>query len=385
VPSTDWISARNLLCVRLDTIGDVLMTGPAMRALRQTGPDRRVTLLTSPAGAAAAALMPEIDDVIVYAAPWMKTEREPGAASDLAMAELLRGRGFDAAAIFTVYTQSPLPAALLCQLAGIPLRLAHCRENPYLLLTDWVAETEPQGDVRHEVRRQLDLVAGVGARGADERLALALPRSARARVEGLLEQLGLAPGRGWVVLHPGSTAESRRYPAEGWAQACQTLSREHDLTVLLTGTGPEAALAAEVRQAAGAGVLVTDLPELADFAALLAAAPLLLAGNTGPVHVAAAVGTPVVDVYALTNPQHTPWAIPSRVLFHDVPCRWCYRSICPEGHHRCVRGVSPQDIVAAALSLLAGEPGPAVELPPVRADLMPRTARTTARGAHPPS
>jgi lipopolysaccharide heptosyltransferase II len=382
VPATDWISARNLLCVRLDTIGDVLMTGPAMRALRETGHDRQITLLTSRAGAAAAALMPEIDDVIVYAAPWMKTEREPDPTSDLEMADLLRGRGFDAAAIFTVYTQSPLPAALLCQLAGIPLRLAHCRENPYLLLTDWMAETEPQGGVRHEVRRQLDLVAGVGARGADERLTLAVPRSSRERVEERLEQLGLAPGGRWVVLHPGSTAESRRYPAAGWAQVCRTLSREHDLTVLLSGTGPEAELAAEVSRAAGAGVPITDLPQLADFAALLAAAPLLLAGNTGPVHVAAAVGTPVVDVYALTNPQHTPWATPSRVLFQDVPCRWCYRSICPEGHHRCVRGVSPPEIVAASLSLLRGEPGSAAELPVVGADLMPRAVRTTARGAH---
>lgn len=382
--ATDWTRAANVLCVRLDSIGDVLMTGPALRALRETGPARRITLLTSRAGAEAAALMPEIDETIVYAAPWMKTERESHPASDLEMAELLRGRGFDAAAIFTVYTQSPLPAALLCQLAGIPLRLAHCRENPYLLLTNWMPETEPEGGVRHEVRRQLDLVAGVDAHGADERLAIEVPQPSRDRVEGRLEQLGLAPGGRWVVLHPGSTAESRRYPAEGWAQVCRILSDE-GLTVLLSGTGREAELAAGVRRAAGAGALVTDLPELADFAALLHAAPLLLAGNTGPVHVAAAVGTPVVDVYALTNPQHTPWATPSRVLFHDVPCRWCYRSICPEGHHRCVRGVSPQEIVAAALSLLRGEPAAAHELPPVEADLMRRNVRTTSRGAHPSS
>ena len=382
--ATDWTRAANVLCVRLDSIGDVLMTGPALRALRETSPARRITLLTSRAGAEAAALMPEIDETIVYAAPWMKTERESHPASDLEMAELLRGRGFDAAAIFTVYTQSPLPAALLCQLAGIPLRLAHCRENPYLLLTNWMPETEPEGGVRHEVRRQLDLVAGVDAHGADERLAIEVPQPSRDRVEGRLEQLGLAPGGRWVVLHPGSTAESRRYPAEGWAQVCRILSDE-GLTVLLSGTGREAELAAGVRRAAGAGALVTDLPELADFAALLHAAPLLLAGNTGPVHVAAAVGTPVVDVYALTNPQHTPWATPSRVLFHDVPCRWCYRSICPEGHHRCVRGVSPQEIVAAALSLLRGEPAAAHELPPVEADLMRRNVRTTSRGAHPSS
>ena len=71
-----------------------------------------------------------------------------------------------------------------------------------------------------------------------------------------------------------------------------------------------------------------------------------------PVHIAAAVGTPVADVYALTNPQHTPWAVPHRVLFHDVPCKYCYKSICPTGRHECLRGVSPAAVVVAARELL---------------------------------
>jgi ADP-heptose:LPS heptosyltransferase len=88
-------------------------------------------------------------------------------------------------------------------------------------------------------------------------------------------------------------------------------------------------------------------------AALLASAPLLISNNSGPVHIAAAVGTPVVDLYALTNPQHTPWRVPSRVLSHDVPCRWCYRSICPEGHQNCLRLVEASEVAAAARELFA--------------------------------
>jgi ADP-heptose:LPS heptosyltransferase len=91
---------------------------------------------------------------------------------------------------------------------------------------------------------------------------------------------------------------------------------------------------------------------LAELAAVIEAAPLLISNNTGPVHVAAAVGTPVVDLYALTNPQHTPWAVPHRVLYHDVSCKYCYRSVCPEGHHTCLRGVSPAAVAAAATELL---------------------------------
>jgi ADP-heptose:LPS heptosyltransferase len=106
--------------------------------------------------------------------------------------------------------------------------------------------------------------------------------------------------------------------------------------------------------------------DLAGLAALVAAAPLLISNNTGPVHVAAAVGTPVVDLYALTNPQHTPWGVPHRVLFHDVPCRYCYRSVCPETHQNCLRLVDPGAVVDAALELLAGggRAGTALVMPP---------------------
>jgi ADP-heptose:LPS heptosyltransferase len=80
---------------------------------------------------------------------------------------------------------------------------------------------------------------------------------------------------------------------------------------------------------------------------------VLVSNNTGPVHLAAAVGTPVVDLYAQTNPQHTPWSVAHRVLFHDVPCKYCYRSVCPEKHHDCLRRVAPAAVVAATLELLA--------------------------------
>ncbi len=91
-----------------------------------------------------------------------------------------------------------------------------------------------------------------------------------------------------------------------------------------------------------------DLPELA---ALIAAAPVLITNNTAPAHLAAAAQTPVVDLYALTNPQHTPWGVPSRVIYHDVDCKHCYKSTCPRGHHACLRGVAPASVVAAALAL----------------------------------
>jgi ADP-heptose:LPS heptosyltransferase len=92
--------------------------------------------------------------------------------------------------------------------------------------------------------------------------------------------------------------------------------------------------------------------DFAGFAALLARTRLLISNNTGAVHVAAALGTPVVDLYALTNPQHTPWRVPHRVLFQDVPCKYCYKSICPQGHHNCLRLLRPEAVIQATQALL---------------------------------
>lgn len=360
-----WSRAGDVLCVRLDALGDVLMTTPALRALKASRPGRRLTLLTSPAGAEAAGLLPMVDEVIVYDAPWMKaTAPRPDPRPDLAMIERLRRARFDAAAIFTVYSQNPLPSAMLCYLAGIPLRLAHCRENPYQLLTDWVPDPEPDRLARHEVRRQLDLAAEVGCRADDERMAMAVPDAARRRMARTLDGLGLGSHRRWAVVHPGATAPSRRYPPEHFAEAARRLAADDGLAIVFTGSAPERDLIEGIRAAMAApSHSLAGTLGLAELAALIERAPLLIANNTGPVHVAAAVGTPVVDLYALTNPQHTPWAVPCRVLSHEVPCRDCYKSVCPEGHHDCLRLVPPAAVVAAARELLdegeaAGGPRP---------------------------
>jgi lipopolysaccharide heptosyltransferase II len=236
----------------------------------------------------------------------------------------------------------------------VPRRLAHCRENPYQLLTDWVPDPEPTRAVRHEVLRQLDLVATVGFRAPDERLSLRLPGQAVRSVDALLARLGLEPGRGWLVVHPGASAPSRRYPAEGFAEVTRRLVAATGARVLLTGTSDEHAIVDEIGRATpGRAHGLAGRLDLAELAALIARAPLLISNNTGPVHIAAAVGTPVVDLYALTNPQHTPWQVPHRVLFQDVPCKFCYKSVCPEGHQNCLRRVEPQAVVDAALELLA--------------------------------
>lgn len=364
-----WSRARRILCVRTDNMGDLLMTTPALRALRSLAPQLHLALLTSGAAAPAAGFIPEIDELIVHDAPWARHDHDAGAAGDLALIERLREGGFDAAVIFTVYSQNPLPAALICRLAGIPLRLAHCRENPYRLLSDWVRETEPEQQLRHEVQRQLDLVAQVGARADDTRLSFAVREDDRAAVRAQLQRLGIAPGR-WVLVHPGASAASRRYPPELFAAALRELHARSGHPIVLGGSAGEREIVEQVRALCDAPLRsLAGALTLGQCAASIEQAALLISNNSGPVHLAAALGTPVVDLYALTNPQHTPWRVRSRVLFHDVPCRNCYRSVCPEQHHACLRGVAPQRLVESALELLdaaRAEPVTRILQPPAR-------------------
>jgi lipopolysaccharide heptosyltransferase II len=347
-----WEEARRVLCVRLDAVGDVLMTTPALRAVKTARRDRTVTLLTSPAGAAVAGLVPEIDAVMVWDAPWMKAAAVAAPEATMRLVSRLRAQAFDAAIVFTVATQSALPAALVCHLAGIPLRLAHCRENPYQLLTDWVREPDAPTIVHHEVTRQLALVATVGCRTGDDRASLRVPPDAIRGAVRLLAASGIEATRPWVALHPGASAPSRRYPADSFAAVATRLAAD-GFQILWLGSAAEAALVDAIRaRMARPSHSLAGATTLAELAALLARTPVLIANNSGPAHLAAAVGTPVVVLYALTNPQHTPWRVASRVLFADVPCRNCFRSVCPEGHHQCLAGVAPAAVVAAAHALL---------------------------------
>ena len=359
-----WSRALNLLCIRLDNMGDVLMCTPALRALKKVSHappgrrTRRLTLLASPSGGAVARHIPEVDGVFAYQAPWMKASAAHSPSIDRDLVQKLACAQFDGAVIFTCHSQSPLPAALLCSLAGIPLALAHCRENPYALLSDWIAECEPQRGVRHETQRQLDLVAEIGAWTLDTRLSFRVETCDRASLREKLFRLDLIDAQGsptaprpYLVLHPGATAASRRYPSDRFASVARALVRGLGVPILVTGDVSEKTLVERIVAGAGPGALnVAGMLTLGELAALIDDALLLLSNNTGPVHIAAALGTPVVDLYALTNPQHTPWQVAHRVLNRDVPCRDCYKSVCPRGTGACL-DVAPDEVVAAAFAL----------------------------------
>jgi ADP-heptose:LPS heptosyltransferase len=162
---------------------------------------------------------------------------------------------------------------------------------------------------------------------------------------------GMHTDRPWLIVHPGATASSRRYPIEHFKAAVAELAASGRWQIAVAGADDDVAAAQAIQEAASDVVLLAGMLNVAELAALLQAASVAVCNNSVAAHFCAAVGTPVVDLYALTNPQHTPWDVAHRVLSHDVPCRYCLKSRCPLGHHACLAGVAPTQVVAAVDSL----------------------------------
>lgn len=336
--------ARRILAVRLDTIGDVLMTTPALAAIAESG--AQVTLLTSSVSASLATMLPFVSDIVTFDVPWMKpAERrlEPH-GRHLAQLDDLRARAFDGAIVFTVSTQDPSCAAYLCYLCGVPRVAAYVKGKLYGLLTDPLPDGDEWPPARHEVDRHIEMVESLGFPVKNRALQLAVPAPSR-KVRSVLQKMR-AP---WVVVHPGATAPSRRYPNAQWARVIGLLHNQ-GVEVVLSGGRQDRRRCEAIAHACTKPPLRVDgelsLPELA---ALLKAAPSAITCNSSASHLCAAVGTPVTTLYAGTNPQHTPWTSRAEVLRRHTECTWCLSSTCRHSTPMCISTVAPESIVASAL------------------------------------
>ncbi|RVT97292.1 glycosyltransferase family 9 protein [Mucilaginibacter limnophilus] len=314
----NWEGCKNILCIRPDNMGDLIMSGPAIRALKETF-NAKITVLTSSMARGVISHMPEIDDAIIFDLPWVKINETPDTAGFYKVIDTIKQRDFDAAVIFTVYSQNPLPTAMLVYLAGIPRVLAYCRENPYHLITNWIPDKEPYDFIKHQVRRDLDLVASVGAFTKNEHLYLSSDENVWAQITDKLTALGVDTNKPWLIMHAGVSERKRQYPAKYWVKAAKELIAE-GYQILFTGSNAEKQLTDELQLQTGAGSFACGgLFSLYKFIGLVKKAPVVVSVNTGTVHIATAVGTPVVVLYAQTNPQHTPWNVPNKVLPFAVP------------------------------------------------------------------
>jgi heptosyltransferase-3 len=312
-----------VLLARLDRAGDVILTGPTVRAIAaRRGP---VTYLTSAAGAAAARLLPGVGDVLEFDAPWVSFTPPDVDAADLdRLVVAVRGRGIEEAIICVSMHQSPLPLALLLRLAGVGHIAAVCVDHPGALL-DIRAPYRPG---LHEVEQSLEVAALAG---------YALPPDDAGDLQLLVQAVPpLEPG--YVVVHPGASVPARALPVAAAGDAVARLV-DDGWRVVVTGTAAERAIAQAVAAADASVEVMAGDTTFEEYAAVLAGAAAVVCGNTAAAHVAAAVGTPVVEAFAPVVPAHRwrPWRIPHRLLGTvDIGCAGCRARACPLPDQPCL-------------------------------------------------
>ena len=367
-----------ILAVRPDGLGDVLLTGPAVRALAVSG--REVTFLAGPSGTEAAALLPGVTRVLAETLPWI--DPQPAAVDPDRIRGLERavGRlGTAEAVIFTSFHQSPLPTALVLRMAGVRRISAISEDYPGSLL-----------DVRHqltadipEARRNLSLVQAAGFRlppGDPGRLAITGPLPDARPLTG--------EGR-YVVLHPGASVPARRPSPPRTAMMIAALAAA-GYRVVVTGSEAEPGLAGHPLGGAGPAAPGPGGPQVVNLcgqtslpllASVLASADVVVAPNTGAAHLAAAVGTPVVSLFAPVVPAErwAPYGVPT-VLLGDqhAPCARSRARSCPVPGHPCLDQIEPGSVVAAVAALTPAAPRTAA--PTLAA---PASAPTTASRSAP--
>lgn len=350
---------KNVLCIRADNMGDVIMSSPSIRALKETF-GSRITLLTSKAGSLVVPYLECIDDVIVTELPWA-----PCSGADncvlLSLIGMIKESNFDAAVIFTVYSQSALPAAMLAYMAEIPLRAAYARENPYQLLTHWLPDPEPYQYISHQVERDLGLVKQLGASISDDHLILHINDAERLSLFKKLSFLNKDAIKPYFILHPGVSEAKREYPISQWINTGKLIAERYGLQIFVSGSASEQELAQTIAGGIGNGaVSVAGMLSLGEFAGLIDGAYVIVSVNTATIHIAAAMQTPVVVLYGQTNPQHTPWKSVHRILPFSVPAHLQSRNtiiryVSDQLYTKQISYPAPEEIVSALDSLIQPE------------------------------
>ncbi|MFJ8853782.1 glycosyltransferase family 9 protein [Streptomyces sp. NPDC102437] len=328
------------LVVRLDSFGDMLLAGPAVRATAASA--SCVTVLCGPSGEPAARMLPGVDDVITWRAPWEGADAPAVDESDVTgLVEGLRKRAFDAALVLTSFHQSPLPTALLLRLAGVHRIGADSVDHAGRLL-DVRHHRLPD---RHEAEAALDLAHAMG-------FASATADDGRLRVLPPPDTAALTGNGPYVVVHPGASVPARSWSADRYAEAVDLLA-DAGHRVVVTGGPDERRLTRLV-----SGDVAVDLgggTSARKLAGVLRGADVLVSRNTGPAHLAAAVGTPVVSLFAPVVPasRWAPYGVPT-VLLGDqrAQCAGTRARECPVPGHPCLNGITGQDVVSAVQKLV---------------------------------
>lgn len=325
---------RKILLIRTDRVGDVVLTTPALRAVRKNFPEAVIHLLVNAYTYALVLNNRNIDKAIVSG-----KERI--------------ARDYDLAIAFHPgFRQNRLTWK-----SGAKKRIGYRGWGGGFFLTD-ALEDDRSRRLRHEVESALEIAGLAGAVSEDRRLEVSVTAEGEQFIAGFLRERGITAQDRLVVIHPGARQEYIRWGKDGFALAADALIREFKVKVVVTGTLSEQLLVNEVIGMMQEKAFPAVGLELTRVISLLKHSSLFIGNSTGPMHIACAAGTPVVAIFGSQHPLDSykvwgPWSDNSVVVKKDSICEPCHPTDC--SHLRCMREISAEEVVAAAKKLLAGE------------------------------
>jgi len=339
---------KRILVARTDRIGDVILSLPAINAIRKAFPDAYIAVMVQPRIDDIMKGNPHINEVIVYD----KNKKHKGVLKNIGFIKWLRSKKFD----MVLNLHSTKRTNLLCFLAGIPRRIGYARGKADFLLTDRIEYTKKLGE-KHEAEYSLDILRHLNINPEFADPLIYVQHEDEKKAGEILKGLGIASGEKFVILHPGASCKSKMWPLENFAKTGDMLMENLKIKVMINLAPSQADLGEKVRGfMKNKPVFFCDSTTLGELAALFKKGSLVISNDSGPVHIAAAVGTPVISIFGrnqkgLSPVRWRPLGARALAIHKDVGCTECLAHDCKK-EFLCLKSISAQEVFEKAKDLL---------------------------------
>lgn len=337
---------KRILIVRTDRIGDVLLSTPVIKALRDSYPNAYIAVMVSPYAKDIVDGNPYLDEVIIYD----KEGKHKSWRRSLKFAQNLKNKRFDLALLLHPTNR----AHLVTFFSGIPRRIGYGR-NFRFLLTDRLKHAKQLGQ-KHELEYAMDLVRCLGIEPKDKILFMPIKPESERWVEELFKREGIKASDSLLALHPAASCPSKVWPNERFAQVADKLVQQYGFKVLVI-CGPKDLALAEgvIKQMRSLAINLSGKTSVSQLASVLKRCNLFISNDSGPVHIAAAVGTPVISIFGrnqagLSPARWGPTGKKDKILHKEVGCIECLAHNCVK-EFTCLKAITVDDVVKAVESM----------------------------------
>ena len=327
---------NNILIIKLRYIGDVLLATPTVRAIKAARPDVRVTMMVNRGTEDVLSGNPDLDEIMVLDKGSLSAQSKLIAA--------LRGHQFDTVIDLTDGDRS----AFLTWISGAPVRIGFNDEHRWRgrYYTEVV---QPVPAMRHRIDRDLEALKSLGIQSGSKDPQLWLTQEERDSADRLLDQLGIQQSQSIVILQPGARYWFKAWPTERFAELADLLTSQYGCQVLIGGSVQDIDLAQQIREKAKSQpIVMAGRTTIKQFAVIAKKSALFVGSDSGAMHMASAVGTPVVALFGPSNPREWgPRGGPVEVLYKEIDCRSCFHPTCTRGEENCMKLISVEEVNAA--------------------------------------